>query len=158
MKIFLGADHGGFALKEKIKEWLAEWGYDFEDCGAQTLDPEDDYPQFAFAVGEKVVSRQLSAEKNKSFEANFGILACRSAAGVVMAANKVKGVRAFAAFTTESAKHARKHNNANVIALSGDWLKSDEAKAILKVFLETEFSTDERHRRRVGQISEYENR
>lgn len=148
MRVYLGADHGGFALKERIKTWLSEWGYDWEDVGNTVYDEGDDYPAFALAVGEHV-------GKN---EDAFGVLACRSAGGMVIAANKVTGARAVSAHDVAAAKHAREHNNANVIALSGDWLTEAQAKEILKTFLETTFSGEERHVRRVNKINEYEQR
>lgn len=144
--IYLGSDHGGFQLKEKIRQWLKEWKFEYQDLGAHSLDPEDDYPRFAFAVAEKVASVNNSK----------GILTCRSAAGVVIAANKVKNVRAVAVYDTKGAKHSREHNDANVIALSGDWSTDDEVKGILKVWLNTKFSNEPRHKRRIEQIGEYE--
>lgn len=146
--IYLGADHGGFQLKEKIKKWLVEWGYRYEDVGNSKLDPNDDYTEFAFKVAEKVAGEV----------GNKGVLACRSAVGMVIAANKVRGVRAAAVFDEASAKHSRTHNDANVVALSGDWLPDEEAKKVLKVWLETEFSGEERHVRRIKRISEFENK
>ncbi len=159
--MYLGADHGGFHLKEKIKQWLSEWGYEYEDVGNSKYDPFDDYPEFAFRVAEKV-KNQKSKVKNTSQNSKVswkdeakGILACRSAAGMVIAANKVSGVRAVAVFDEESAMHSRTHNDANVLALSGDWLSEDEAKKVLKIWLETEFSGDERHVRRLRMIENY---
>ena len=84
MKVYIGADHGGFNLKEKVKHKLVEWGFDVEDMGAKTLDPDDDYPEFAYAVAKKV-SENLSASR--------GILLCRSGVGMDIVANKVKGIR-----------------------------------------------------------------
>lgn len=152
--IYLGADHGGYQLKEKIKQWLAEWKLPFTDLGTHTLDPEDDYPEFAFAVAEKVGAEddpRLSWKKR-----NKGILACRSAGGVVIAANKVKGVRAVAAVDEKSARHSREHNDANILALSGDWMSEEVAKKAIKTWLDTEFSKEERHARRIKQIAERE--
>jgi ribose 5-phosphate isomerase B len=152
--IYLGADHGGFELKEKIKEWLKEWKLEFKDLGAHKLDPEDDYPQFAFAVAENV-SREDDMNSPWKKRAK-GILACRSAGGVVIAANKMRDVRAVAVTDEKSAKHAREHNDANVLALSGDWMNDKQAKDIVKIWLDTEFSKEERHRRRINQIREKE--
>ncbi len=143
--IYLGADHGGFSLKEQIKKWLDEWGERYEDCGAHTLDPNDDYPQYAFIVGERV-----SIYKAK------GIIVCRSSGGVVIAANKVKGARAVACWDERSARHAREHNDANILALPGDWIDETMAKSIIHIFLSTPFSNEERHTRRIQQIMEYE--
>ena len=142
----MGADHGGFALKERVKEWLTEWGYAWEDLGNTEHREDDDYPQFAFAVGENV-GRQEDAR---------GILGCRSAGGMVIAANKAKGARAVNVHDVKSAVHARENNNANIAVLSGDWLEEEEAKKILKTFLKTEFTGEERHKRRIKQIEEYE--
>lgn len=144
--IYLGADHGGYQLKEKVKFWLKEWKLKFEDLGAKKLDSEDDYPQFAFAVAEKVGNDKESQ----------GILICRSSGGMIIAANKVRGVRAVAAFNPTQAKHAREHNHANIIGISGDWSKDTEVKTTIKTFLDTKFSKEERHRRRVSQIRDYE--
>src|SRR3989338_1264368 len=145
--IYLGADHGGFQLKEKIKKWLEEWNYKYQDMGNEKLEENDDYPAFAFRVAEHV------AEDD---EINRGILICRSAVGMVIAANKVKGVRAAAVYDEKMAVKSREHNNSNIIALSGDNLTEDEAKKILKIWLTTPFSAEDRHRRRVEQIKEFE--
>lgn len=160
--IFLGADHGGFTLKEKIKEWLTQNHYHFEDLGNVTFDPGDDYPEIAFRVAGKVSgeekrlgSRQQAAGNSFKDEPK-GILLCRSAAGMVIAANKVKGIRAVAAFDKETAEHSRKHNNSNVLALSGDRLSDLEAFDILKVWLETQFSNLDRYIRRLKAIEKYE--
>ena len=152
--IFLGADHGGFPLKEKIKEWLTEWGMAFTDLGAKTLQEDDDYPTYAFAVGEEIGSTDRPELPWK--DRPKGILSCRSAAGVVIAANKVRSVRAVAVFDELSAKHSREHNDANVLALSGDWTKEEDAKKMIKIWLETEFSNEERHKRRLLEIYDYE--
>ena len=144
MKVYLGADHGGFPLKEKVKAWLTAWKVTFEDKGAYTLDPEDDYPQFAFAVAEVIGPKDR------------GIIVCRSAAGLVIAANKVPGVRAVAVFDERGAINARTHNDANVLGLSADWTDEKTTEKIIKAFLKTEFSKEARHKRRLGQIEDYE--
>lgn len=145
MEIYLGADHGGFELKEQVKTWLAQWGHTWKDLGNAAYDEADDYPQFALAVG-----KQVAASRAK------GVLACRSAGGMVIAANKVKGARAVNVFDVKSARHAREHNDANIAVLSGDWLSAEEAKEALKTFLMTEFTGQERHARRLKQIETYE--
>jgi ribose 5-phosphate isomerase B len=152
--IYLGADHGGFAIKEQIKKWLSEWGYLYEDCGATTLVPDDDYPQYAFAVAEKVSGNGEDSVQWKN-QAK-GIVVCRSASGVVIAANKVKNIRAVAVFDQKMAIHARRDNDANVIGISADWTNESDVKILLKSWLETEFSQEERHVRRVNQIHEKE--
>lgn len=145
--IYLGADHGGFALKDQLKIWLTEWGLLFADLGATTLDPEDDYPDFAFAVAQAVA---------KAPAEHKGILACRSAAGVIIAANKVKGIRAVAPATELAARHSREHNNTNVLGLSGDWLTLTDAQNVLRTWLQTPFSGEARHQRRIEKISQFE--
>lgn len=142
--VYLGSDHGGFVLKDKLKLWLSEWGYPFEDMGALTLDPNDDYPDFAFAVARKVV---------QDLE-NRGILLCRSGAGMVIAANKVKGVRAVDALDERSAYHAREHNNANIIVIGADWVEEPITQKIIKTFLDTVFSNEARHVRRLQKIEQ----
>ena len=144
--IYLGSDHGGFKLKEELKKFLEKKQYQFKDLGNTKSDKKDDYPDYAFKVAEKVASEKSS----------FGILLCRSSAGMVIAANKVKGVRAVSVFDVNSAKHAREHNDANIIALSGDWINKKKMFKIVDVFLTTEFSGEERHVRRLKKIQEYE--
>lgn len=148
MKIYLGADHGGFELKEKIKEWLVEQKYEVEDCGAFAYDAEDDYPDFTFPVAQKVAADATGKDR--------GILICRSSGGVIIAANKVKGIRAVSVLDELSAQHACEHNNANIIGLSGDWSSEEQAKAATLAFLTTPFSGAERHARRLQKIADYE--
>lgn len=157
--IYLGSDHGGFDLKEKIKKWLTRWGYAWEDLGNALYEKEDDYPNFAFAVSQKVAEEEESGNVYPKawIDRPKGIITCRSAAGMVIAANKVEGARAATAFDSRSAKHCRLHNDVNILALSNDWLEEYQAKKILKVWLETEFSGEERHVRRLKEISEFEN-
>ena len=145
--IYLGADHRGFELKEKIKQWLSEWGYPFEDMGALEYNKEDDYPDFAKAVAEKVVAGDT--------EGNRGILICGSGVGVVMAANKVKGIRAGTAISAQQMKDSVSDENTNVLGISADYL-SEQAQEIVKTFLATKFSGEERHVRRINKIKELE--
>lgn len=150
MKIFIGADHGGFEKKQEIISQLEELGHQVVDCGAHHLDPEDDYPEYAFKVGEELVKAQNVGEDA------LGILLCRSGAGMNMAANKVMGVRAAVVSSIDQAGHARQHNNANIATLSADWMSTNEMMKITRQFIETDFSKEERHIRRVAQISSYE--
>ncbi len=149
MKIFIGSDHGGFAFKAELQNYLADRHPEFEvqDCGAFLLDPSDDYPPVALQVAQKVV---VSA-------GSLGILLCRSGSGMVIAANKVKGVRAVELYDIRVAKQAKSHNHANVIALGGDYLTLEKIIEILEVFLQTDLDQDARHKRRLSQISDYEN-
>lgn len=151
-KIVIGADHGGYKLKEELKPFLQQLGYKVEDVGTNS-EESCDYPDYAFKVAEAVGRGSSGLD---AFPPVFGILACRSAAGMVIAANKVKGVRAVAAFDETSAKHSREHNAANVLGLSGDWMSAEQAKKVVKAWLETPFSREERHSRRLQKISDFE--
>ncbi|MEN8253150.1 MAG: RpiB/LacA/LacB family sugar-phosphate isomerase [Patescibacteria group bacterium] len=147
MKIFIAADHGGFGLKEKLVRWLREQKHDVEDCGAFKLEGGDDYPDFAFRVAEKVAKAKHSR----------GILICRSGAGMSIAANKVKGIRAMFAYDEKSVRHGVEHDNVNVISLSGDWLGEDRAKRIIDVFFQSRFDNQEKRKRRIRKITNYSN-
>ena len=157
--IYLGCDHGGFDLKEKIKKWLTAEGFAWEDLGNTLYEKEDDYPQFAFAVAQRVVSEEKNGNKVYPLpwkERPKGILCCRSGAGMMIVANKVKGARVIAAFDPRSAKQSRLHNDANILAFGSDWLEEYQVKEILRIWLTTEFTGDERHIRRLKLIEEYE--
>jgi ribose 5-phosphate isomerase B len=140
MKVIFGADHGGFKLKEALKPFVKQLGYEIEDLGTNSEESVD-YPDYAASVSIKVAKG-----------GSLGILLCRSAAGMVMAANKVHGIRAVAAFDVKSAQHSKEHNDANVLALSGDWLTESQAMEIVKAWLETPFSNEERHARRIKKM------
>lgn len=144
--ISLGADHGGFEVKKKVKEWLNRWHFKFEDLGNLVFERNDDYPDFASRVAQKV-----SQGKN-----DFGILICRSGHGMDMVANKFPGVRSALCFSLKHAKQSRQHEDANVLCLANDYLKEAEIKKIIRVFLETEFSGKERHKKRLGKIKKLE--
>ena len=151
--IYLGADHAGFELKDKVKDYLKQKGLEVEDLGAHALDKNDDYPDYGAAVADKV-SADLSSR---------GILFCGSAEGICIAANKIKGIRAVAVWTTISAKLSREHNDANVLCLSGGQTLTpipgtsfEDAKEIIDTWLSTSFSGEERHLRRIGKISALE--
>lgn len=144
--IYIGADHAGHSLKEKIKKYLVDLGSDLEDLGAKRLDPRDDYPDFALAVAKKV-------SKNPR---NRGIIICGTGLGSCIAANKVKGIRATSAWNEETARQAREHLDANVLCFGGKTHIVKEAKKIVKVWLETKFSGEKRHRRRINKIKRIE--
>lgn len=143
--IYLGADHAGFKLKEEIKKYLQEIGQDFEDLGNKELEPKDDYPDFAKLVAEKVVE---TGEK--------GTLICGSGGGMCLAANKVKGIRAVAVWDDFSARQSRVHLNANILCLGGRTTDIETAKKIVKTWLETDFTKEERHVRRLNKINQLE--
>src|SRR5258708_37888285 len=129
MKVYIGADHGGYKLKENIKDWLKEWDIKFEDLGAHNFDSSDDYPDFAWPLATKVGSEAGA----------MGILACRSGQGEAIVANKARGARAALAWNEHSAKVARNDDDANILCLPADYITLDNAKAIVHDFLTTPF-------------------
>lgn len=139
--VYIGADHAGFRLKEQVKAKLLDDGYEVYDL-SRNFKEGDDYPLPAHAVAMHVAKDKGSR----------GVLVCGSGVGVSIAANRVKHVRAFDAFDEKTAKLAREHNDANVIALSGWHLNFPKTKKILNVFFKTKFSSAERHHRRVKQL------
>ncbi|MFZ5933206.1 MAG: RpiB/LacA/LacB family sugar-phosphate isomerase [Patescibacteria group bacterium] len=146
MKVYLGADHRGFALKEKIKDWLTTWGYEFSDLGAYQLDPQDDFTLYAEKVGV-VVGREEGAR---------GILLCGSGVGVNIAANKIDGVRASFGLSPEQVKAGRNDDDMNILVIAADFVAEEKAKDLIKVFLETKFAREERFVRRLAEIKKLE--
>lgn len=143
MKLFIGGDHRGFALKESLKSWLVSEGHDVTDCGAATLDPDDDFPDMSFAVADSVIASPGS----------LGIVICGSAGGVTIAANKVRGIRAVAALAVADVVHNRKHDDANVLAIASDFAELSDAKAWVHAFLTTPYENESRFRRRLDKIA-----
>jgi ribose 5-phosphate isomerase B len=141
-RIALGADHAGFPVKESIKRYLLEAGYPVEDVGTWS-DESVDYPDYAKRVSQRVVGG----------DDRFGILVCGTGIGMSMAANKVEGVRAALAHDGATARMAREHNDANVLAIGGRVVNDAGAIEIVKDFLSTEFAGG-RHQRRIDKISE----
>ena len=146
MKIYLGADHRGFELKEKIKKWLSERNYIYEDLGAMTLDPNDDYTVFA----ERVAS-QVGPDPSAR-----GVLLCGSGIGVEIVANKIDGVRAGLGKNSEHVRMGRNNDDMNVLVLASDFTTDKEARDMLYTFLETQFGGEQRHQRRLEDIKEIE--
>jgi ribose 5-phosphate isomerase B len=144
MRIAVGSDHAGFHLKEHVKAALAGFGHEVVDVGTATPGSVD-YPQFAADAARLVAGGEVER----------GVLACGSGVGVAIVANKVAGVRAVNAHDTSEAEMARRHNDANVVTLSGARLRPKDADAIVATFLRTEFEGG-RHARRVGQIAALE--
>lgn len=144
--IVIGADHGGFANKQVLVEWLVKQHYQVKDCGSFTLDPDDDYPVFAKAVVKELLSQTQQAQTA------VGVLLCRSGAGMTMMANRYLQVRAASVTSIEQAVHARAHNDANSIVMSGDWMDIELIKQCLESFLQTPFSGEPRHIRRIKQL------
>lgn len=146
--LYLGADHGGYRLKEVLKRMFKKSRIPFRDVGAHGLDENDDYPTMAAAVARGV-------QKNAK---NRGILICRSGVGVCIAANKLKDVRAVLAPTTWIAKRARRDDDTNVLCLPSERLKPAAAWAVVRAFLRQPFRNAARDRRRLRQIRSFERR
>lgn len=143
--IFIASDHGGFELKEEIKRFLNAEGYEFKDLGTNGTDSVD-YPDFGYKAAKEVA-------KNKD---NKGILICNTGAGMCIVANKVKGIRAVECYNEETARLSRDHNDANVLCLGGKTTSKELAIKIVKVWLETPFSNEERHKKRIEKIKQIE--
>lgn len=143
-QVAIGADHGGYPLKESLKEFLSLGGYQIIDCGSHSADAVD-YPDLAKAVAEKVASG----------EAWRGIMIDGAGIGSCMAANKVKGVRAAMCYDHATANNSREHNNANLLTLGAGLIGPNLAKQIVTTFLETDFAGG-RHAPRVDKIMEIE--
>ncbi|MEW1590152.1 ribose-5-phosphate isomerase [Micromonospora vinacea] len=146
MRVYLGSDHAGFELKVHLANHLAMQGYDVVDVGPHGYDPDDDYPAFCLHTGDQVVAD----------ETGLGVVIGGSGNGEQIAANKVAGVRAALAWSVETAQLARQHNDANVVAIGARQHTLDEATGIVEAFLNTPFSGNERHARRIAQVAEYE--
>ena len=146
MKIHIGSDHAGLEFKAKIIAHLQSQGHQVTDHGPHSFDPLDDYPEFCIPAA-------LATAKDPG---SFGIVLGGSGNGEQMAANKVKGVRAALVWSVEIAKLARQHNDANVISLGGRMHDEKLCLELVDTFLSTPFSSDERHIRRIGLISKYE--
>lgn len=145
-KVFIGSDHGGYNLKEKIKEVFTPLGYEFEDMGTNSLE-SCDYPVYAEKVAKKVIETD---EK--------GILVCGTGIGMSIAANKFKGIRASHCTDTFSARMTREHNDSNILCLGERITGQDLALDIVKIWLETPFSNGDRHINRINLIKEIENK
>ncbi len=145
MRVILASDHAGLRLKEKVKKYLAKKKIEYEDLGTGSFTSVD-YPDYALKVAEKVA-------KNKNTR---GILVCGTGTGMTIAANKVKGIRAVAAYDAYSAKMSRIDNDTNVLGLRGRFFPLEKVKKIITVWLDTSFSGEKRHKRRIKIIRDYE--
>lgn len=141
--IAIGSDHGGFELKKEIMEHLKERNIEFKDFGTYTKD-SCDYPVYAKKVAEAVLSK----------ECEFGILLCGTGIGISIAANKIKGIRAALCHDCFSAEATRSHNDANILAMGGRVVGPGLALKIVDIFLDTKFSNDARHIRRINLIED----
>ncbi len=146
MRIYLGADHAGFEAKNLIAKHLAEQGHEVVDCGAHEYDAVDDYPAFCIAAAERVVADPGS----------LGFVLGGSGNGEQIAANKVPGARCALAWSTETAKLAREHNNAQLLGIGGRMHSSEEILAIADAFVTQVWSEEPRHQRRIDILAEYE--
>ncbi|OGM28221.1 hypothetical protein A2801_04310 [Candidatus Woesebacteria bacterium RIFCSPHIGHO2_01_FULL_41_10] len=146
MKLFIGADHRGYEMKKKLSLWLSEWGYNFSDLGALEYEPHDDYTHYASRVASMVAETKSAR----------GILLCGSGVGVDVVANKFDGVRA--SFGKEPAQVAagRTDDDMNVLVIAADFTLPKDAKHMVKVFLETKFDAESRHKKRLTDIEQIE--
>ncbi len=144
-ELFIGSDHRGYELKERlVKDLNSSSDYTVSDLGPFAYDPDDDYNDATLAVAKAVASQPESR----------GILVCGSGNGVVIQANRVKGVRAIAPTLPELARLGREHNDANVLCLSADFLEYNKVAELANIFLNTKFSGEERHKRRNQRLDE----
>ena len=141
----MGADHGGFSFKEKIKEFLNELKIEYQDLGNTKFEPEDDFPDFATAVAKKVAEA-----------GGQGILFCTSGLGMCIAANKIKGIRAVSIVSKKSAEQSREHLDANILCLGEHVVSFRDAKKIIKIWLETDFFNKDKYVRRLNKIKKIE--
>lgn len=146
MRVYVGSDHAGFELKQKLVSHLGAAGHDVVDVGPHSYDPEDDYPPYCLAAAARVVADPGS----------LGVVVGGSGNGEQIAANKVAGVRAALAWNVETAALTRLHNDANVVGIGARMHSVADALAIVDAFLETTFSREERHARRISLLAEYE--
>jgi ribose 5-phosphate isomerase B len=146
VRVYLGSDHAGFELKGRLIEWLASAGHEPVDCGPKAYDPEDDYPVYVLRAAEGVAGDPGS----------LGIVIGGSGNGEQIAANKVPGIRAAVAWTTETAQLARQHNDANILSLGARMYSDDDSLEFTKTFVATPFSGQERHARRLAEIAAFE--
>lgn len=145
--IYITSDHAGYKIKKRIVRYLTnELKIPFEDLGPDHFEETDDYPDFASKIVRKVIEH----------EENIGITICGFGNGMCISTNKAKGIRAALGFSIEAAKMARIDNHANILSLAGRVLTEDHALAIVKKFIDTPYSDDKRHIRRVNKISELE--
>jgi len=146
MKIYIGGDHAGFELKEELKKFLKEEGHEVEDFGAFKLDPEDDYPDFVIPVAKAVSLNTRS----------LGIVLGGSGQGEAIVANKTIGIRSAVYYggNLDVVRLSKEHNSANILSLGARFINLDEAKEAVKVFIETHFSREERHIRRLDKVEQ----
>jgi ribose 5-phosphate isomerase B len=146
VRVYLGSDHAGFELKAAIIAWLGEAGHEAVDCGPARYDPQDDYPVYVLRAAQGTIRDPGS----------LGIVIGGSGNGEQIAANKVPGIRAALAWTLDTARLAREHNDANVLSLGAREYSTEDGVSFAKVFVETPFSGEPRHARRLAMIADFE--
>jgi ribose 5-phosphate isomerase B len=151
MRVHLGSDHAGLELKEHLLNWLADHGYEAVDHGPFVYDALDDYPVFCLRAADGV-----AADWQDGVRGSLGVVIGGSGNGEAMAANKVKGIRAALVWSEETAALAREHNDANVISVGGRMHAIEDMTRFVEVFLETPFTGEERHVRRIDMLGAYE--
>lgn len=148
MIIYIGADHRGFKLKESIKDFLKNKGYEVVDMGNANYDQNDDYIDFAKEVAKKVSMDTDNAR---------GVLICGSGVGMDVSANKFRKIRSVLAISTDQVYAARHDDNVNILTIPADFINEENAQKIANVFLETPFSPEERYQRRLDKVTQVEN-
>jgi ribose 5-phosphate isomerase B len=146
MRVYLGSDHAGFELRQHLVEHVRSLGHEAIDCGAATYDPEDDYPAPCI----------LAAHRTVADPGSLGVVVGGSGNGEQIAANKVDGIRAALVWNDDTARLARQHNDANVISIGARQHPVADAERFVQIFLETPFSGEPRHQRRIDQLAEFE--
>ena len=146
MKVAVGADHAGFDLKVQLVPWLESSGHEVVDVGAHTLDPADDFPDFAAAVAHSI----------NDGVAERGVMVCGSGVGASIATNKVSGIRACLCHDTYTARQGVEHNDMNVICLGGRVIGIETAKEVIAAFLGADYTPEARYQRRIDKVSEIE--
>lgn len=147
MIIYIGSDHGGFDWKQDIIKYLTDREYTVENIGAKSLNPHDDYPQFAAEVALKVIGSEDEDPR--------GILLCRGGQGMAIAANRFRGIRASVVWNHEEARMTRLDNDSNVLCIPADHIPMSEAYRLIDTWLKTEFSKAPRHIRRLKEIDSF---
>jgi ribose 5-phosphate isomerase B len=146
MRLHIGSDHAGLELKNELLAHLVNYGHDVTDHGPYEYDALDDYPDFCIPAAQAVAKDPTS----------LGVVIGGSGNGEQISANKVKGIRAVLAWSIETAKLGKEHNNANVVSIGGRMHTIDQCKEIIDAFIATPFSNDERHIRRINKMSKFE--
>ncbi len=140
--IYIGADHGGFELKEELKKYMDKLKIRYEDLGTNSEESVD-YPDYASRVASKVAKANSDDVR--------GVLVCGTGLGMCIAANKVNGIRATLLYSEDAARLAREHNNSNIACFGGRMQKTEDVKKMFKIWYDTKFSGDERHKRRLAE-------